>query len=121
SAMRRAPSGGQILAGLEEVEPLSVTRAAVPHHGELLGVLDTLGDHHSLHGPRHRAERPQQVLLDTVPVDVSNQRAVELDEIRLHLRDALEAGRGPAYVVDGDPEAARAQIRELPAEVAVVA
>ena len=91
-----------------EEEALHEMHAQSLHRLVLLGALDPLGDDFRALVVREADHRLHQILLDEVRVDAVDQRDVELDEIRLEVRDGAQAGVPAARVVDGEAIAALA-------------
>jgi hypothetical protein len=101
-------------------EALHQMHAKVLHRLELLRALDALGDHHGAVIVREAHHRLHQVLLDEVGIDGVDQGDVELDKIRLEVRDRSQAGVPTARVVDGKAKAALAKCLQPPTELGIV-
>ena len=86
-------------------EALHEMHAELLHRLELLGALNALRDHHRLVVIRELHHRLDQILLDEVGVDAIDQRDVQLDVVRLEVRDRPESRVAAAGIVNGKPKA----------------
>src|SRR5262245_21573368 len=101
-------------------EPLHEMDAEVLHRLEFFGAFDAFGDHHRAVIVRELHHRLDEILLDEVGVDGVDQRDIELDEIRLEIRDRSETGVTAPRVVDRETEAALAEDSQTLTELRIV-
>jgi hypothetical protein len=71
----------------------------------LLGALDSFGDDLLAHVVTQIDHRAHDLALGRSLVDVAHERHVELDELRLELREASKPSIACAQVVERNPEA----------------
>ena len=83
---------------LTEVHSCSLDQHQLP------GSLDALGHHlgaHVLAQPDHRF---QQQELTRALLDAGDQLAIQLDDIRIEIRDVLDVGEAGAKIIDGQAQ-----------------
>ena len=107
-------------AGAAEQPALREVDLALAQHLELLAALDALGDDDGADLAGEGPQRAQQRLAVGVLVDVGDEAAGELEEVRAQLDDVLERRVAGAGVVDRDLGAAGDPRRELLAQLGVV-
>src|SRR4051812_45858875 len=90
------------------------------HRLELFGALHTLGDHHRAMLVGEADHALDEILLDEVRVNRVDQRDVELDEIRLEVRNGAESGVAAAGVVHREPKSFIAERLEALAELGII-
>ena len=109
---------GRARAG--ERVPLRVGDVDAGERAQLAELLDALGADGGAGGRREVGERLQQRELRRVLVDAGDERAVDLDDVRAHADELLEAGVARAGVVERDPRAAGPQRGQRELERAVL-
>jgi hypothetical protein len=97
---------------LGEQVALRVAAAGAAQLGELLGVLDALGDDADAELPRRRRDGDQDSRGrgGRRAVERADERAVELDHVDRQLAEMAQRGVAGAEVVEGDAHAERAQV-----------
>ena len=88
-----------------EEEALHQVNTQLLHRLELLGALDALGNDLRSVIVRELHHRLDEVLLDEVRIDAVDQRDVELDVVRLQIRDRSKTRVAAARVIDGESKA----------------
>src|SRR4051794_14973180 len=103
-----------------EVETLAAADREVHQARELALALDALRDDDRADVAGERDDRGGQRLAHRVLVDPAHERAVELEDLRVHARHVAEGGEAGADVVDRDAHAMPTQAPERLVELGVV-
>lgn len=101
--------------------PLRETNPRVPQRRELVGALDTFGDHVGLKAAAQLHQARDELLLPRVAMDPRDELAVELHDLGSEIDDALQVGDTRAKIVDheGNPASGAELAKDVEAEVEV--
>ena len=111
-AQRLRQLGQQRLFGAAQQPALGVADVQLAHHGQVLGRLDAFGHDGGAQVLGDLEDGAHHVLLAVVLADATEEVAVDLDQIGLHLGPQLQVGIAHAVVVQRDAHAVVAQAGE---------